>query len=273
MPTEKPIRLIASDVDGTLLNSRGEISPENIAAIRAAHEQGIIFAIASGRFPENVYVRIREYGLSCPIIGTNGCCITDESLHPIFTAAMEPQAAEEVMQVLFDFKADFFMFNTHSICTSSVSLPHHSEISQPGKIEALGFTYYHGRTEMEQCVKLPVHKYYICEGRPGDPLWQRLQKIPGIALTQSGDTNIEVIPVGVDKASGVAMLARHYGIPLSQVMTLGDHENDIPMLAVAGWGVAMGNATENARNAARIVTATNDQNGLAQAIRTYALGE
>ena len=78
-----PIHLIASDVDGTLLNSHGTIPEENIAAIRAAQEKGIIFAIASGRFPENVYVRIQPYGLSCPIIGVNGCHITDEKLQPI----------------------------------------------------------------------------------------------------------------------------------------------------------------------------------------------
>lgn len=268
-----PIRLIASDVDGTLLNSHGTIPEENIAAIRAAQEKGIIFAIASGRFPENVYVRIQPYGFSCPIIGVNGCHITDEKLQPIFTAAMDPSAAREVMDVLYEYKADFFMFNTHSVCTSHKDLPHHSEVTRPEEIKALGFTYYHGREEMLSCVETPVHKYYICEGYRDDPLWKRLEKIPGIALTQSGNSNIEVIPAGVDKATGVRMLAKHYGIPMEQVMTLGDHENDVPMLQAAGYGIAMGNGTESAKAAARFVTDTHDNHGLAKAIRTWALGE
>lgn len=271
MLTEKPIRLIASDVDGTLLNSRGEISPENLAAIRAAQEAGIVFAIASGRFPENVYVRIRPYGLSCPIIGINGCHITDEHMQPLFTAAMEQAAAEEVMQVLFDANAEFFLFTTHAICTSHVDLPHHSEVSNPDEIKALGFSYFHGQQEMKACLNQPVHKFYICEGNPSHPLWHRLNQIPGIALTQSGDNNIEVIPAGVDKARGVYELARHLGISMDQVMTLGDHENDIPMLTAAGYGIAMGNATDNARKAARFITDTNDRHGLAKAIYTYAL--
>lgn len=273
MTKDTKIRMIASDVDGTLLNSRGIITEESLSAIRAAQQAGIIFAIASGRFPENVYVRIRQYSLSCPIIGVNGCHITDENLQPIFTAAMAPQAAREVMDVLYDFGSEFFMFNTHSVCTSRKDLPHHSEITRPEEILALGFRYYHGREEMLSCINTPVHKYYICEGYRGDRLWQRLEKIPGIALTQSGDSNIEVIPEGIDKADGVRMLAAHYGIPMEQVMTLGDHENDIPMLQAAGFGVAMGNGTENAKKAARFITATHDENGLAKAIRTWVLKE
>lgn len=271
MLNEKPIRLIATDVDGTLLNSRGEISRENIAAIRAAQENGILFAIASGRFPENVYVRIRQYGLSCPIIGINGCLVTDERLQPLFSVAMEETAAREVAKVLFAANAEFFLFCTHAVCTSHVGLPHHSEISNPDAIKALGFSYFHGPEEMQPCLEMPVHKFYICEGRPGDPLWQRLEKIPGIALTQSGDTNIEVIPAGVDKARGLRELARHYKIPMEQVMALGDHENDIPMLRAAGWGIAMGNATEKAKKAARHITAHHDEHGLARAIYDYAL--
>lgn len=273
MTKEANVRLIASDVDGTLLSSRHIITDESLAAIREAQEAGIIFAIASGRFPENVYVRIRQYGLSCPIIGVNGCHITDENLKPIFTAAMAPRGAREVMDVLYDYGAEFFMFNTHSVCTSHKDLPHHSEVTRPEEIKALGFRYFHGRDEMLSCVETPVHKYYICEGYRGDKLWQRLEKIEGIALTQSGDSNIEVIPAGIDKAGGVKILAEHFGIPMEQVMTLGDHENDIPMLQAAGFGVAMGNATENAKKAARFITDTNDNEGLAKAIRTYALNK
>lgn len=268
-----PIRLIASDVDGTLLNSYGEITPESVAAIHAAQEKGIIFAICSGRFPENVYVRMKQYGITCPIIGVNGCHITDENLHTIHTASMHPDAARQVMETLFDADSDFFMFNHHSICTSDENLPHHSEITRPEEMLSLGFRYYHGKKEMLSCVEMPVEKYYVCEGKRGDPLWQKLEKIPGIALTQSGDNNIEVIPAGVDKASGVTALAQHYRIPLSQVMTLGDHENDIPMLSVAGYGVAMKNGTAHAKAAARYITRSNNENGLAYAIRKWALGE
>ncbi len=273
MPNNLPIRLIASDVDGTLLNSRGIITQENINAIHAAQEKGIVFAIASGRFPENVYVRMKQYGIRCPIIAVNGCHITDENLNTIHTSAMHPDAARQVMDTLFEANADFFMFNHHSICTSDEHLPHHSEITRPEEMLALGFRYYHGKKEMLSCVEMPVEKYYVCEGTRGDALWQKLEQIPGIALTQSGDNNIEVIPAGVDKASGVLALAQHLGIPLSQVMTLGDHENDIPMLSAAGYGVAMGNASPGARAAARCLTKTNDEDGLAHAIRHWALQE
>ncbi len=273
MTKEMPIRLIASDVDGTLLNSRGEVTKETIAAIHDAQEKGIVFAISSGRFPENVYARLRPYGICCPIIGTNGARIADEQLRPIRTISMTRQAAQQVMDTLYAYGSSFFMFIQRGVCTSHADLPHHSEISRKEDMLSLGIQYFHGREEMLAHIHEPVQKFYICQGTQGDPLWQQLERIPGISLTQSGDTNIEVIPEGVDKASGVKMLSDHYSIPLSQVMTLGDHVNDIPMLSCAGYGVAMGNAHPKAKAAARLLTRSNDQEGLSYAIRHWALEE
>ena len=76
----------------------------------------------------------------------------------------------------------------------------------------------------------------------------------------------------MDKGQGVKEFAGLLGIPLSQVMTLGDQENDIPMLRAVGCGVAMGNASPETKAAAAFVTGTNDKAGFAAAVRWYALG-
>ena len=268
---EMPIGLIATDIDGTLLNSKGQIPERNLQAIHSAQEKGIVVAISSGRFPENVYFLLDQYGLKCPIIGDNGGRITDENLNVLSDHVMDAKAAQAVLEVLLRFGSDYFIFGGRMICTSSAEIVHHSELSQGSKMKELGFTYYHGARDAQRAVLESVHKFFVCDNVPLEPVRTALSKIPGILLTRSGVHNIEVMPEGVDKGSGVRDLARIYGIPMKRVMTLGDESNDISMLQAAGYGVAMGNASEEAKAAARYVTDTNDNCGFAQAIERYAL--
>lgn len=271
MPVSLPIRLIATDVDGTLLNSRGVIPEDNLRAIRAAQEKGVTVAIASGRFPENVYVLLEDYGLSCPVIGTNGAKTTDARLHTLSEHFMLPHAAMDVHDTLTALGADYFIFAHDQICTARQGHFHHTELSQGKRIEALGLSYSHGPEAALACCQGQVQKFFVCDTTPLAPVRAALARIPEIELTQSGEHNIEVMPRGVDKGRGVRDLAAALGIPLSQVMTLGDQENDIPMLRAAGYGVAMGNACPAAKAAARFVTGINDESGFARALERYAL--
>lgn len=268
-----PIRLIATDIDGTLLNSHGVLPPENLQAIQAAQQLGITVAIASGRFPENVYCLLQHYGLVCPILGTNGGRIVDENLRPLAEHPMTTRAAVAVQTVLDQAGADYFAFGSNFVCSSNPAMRHHSELSDGEKITALGLSYRHGpEAARESCARDNIYKFFVCDNVPFAPLRAALGKIEGISLTQSSPRNIEVMPEGVDKGQGVKEFAGLLGVPLSQVMTLGDQENDIPMLRTAGYGVAMGNASPETKAAAAFVTGTNDKAGFAAAVRWYALG-
>ena len=267
-----PVRLIATDIDGTLLSSRGVIPPDNLRAILGAQRSGITVAIASGRFPENAYCLLQSYGLSCPIIGTNGGRIVDENLRLLAEHPMTPQAAMAVQAMLDEAGADYFAFGAKFVCSSNSAMRHHSELSDGEKIMTLGLSYRHGpEAARESCVHDAIYKFFVCNNVPFPPLREALAKIGGISLTQSGPHNIEVMPEHVDKGQGIRELAALLNIPLSQVMTLGDQENDIPMLRAAGYSVAMGNASPETKAAARFVTDTNDQAGFARAIERFAL--
>ena len=268
---DMPIRLIATDIDGTLLNSRGEMPERNRQAILSAQEKGITVAIASGRFPENVYILLEKYGLSCPIIGDNGGRITDEKLRVLWERPMEIAAAQSVLEVLLAFGSDYFIFGGKSIGTSSETVVHHSELSQGDRMRDLGFRYYHGPEQARELVRQPVHKFFVCDNVPLEPVRAALQAVPGISLTRSGVHNMEVMPFGVDNGSGIRDFAALLHLSMDQVMALGDEENDIPMLKAAGYGVAMGNGSDAAKAAARFVTDTHDQCGFAKAIEKYAL--
>ena len=266
-----PIRLIATDIDGTLLDKKGRIPERNLRAIHLAQEKGITVAISSGRFPENVYILLEEYGLRCPIIGDNGGRLTDESLHVLADHVMDTKAAQQVLDILLSFGSEYFIFGDRMICTSSAEVVHHSELSQGVRMKELGFTYFHGTEEAHQAVKHSVHKFFVFDNVPLEPVRRALQQVDGILLTRSGIHNIEVMPAGVDKSSGIRDMAELLGVSMDQVMALGDEGNDIPMLRAAGYGVAMGNASEEAKAAARFVTDTNENCGFAKAIERYAL--
>ena len=271
MDSSMPVRMIATDMDGTLLNRKGQIPEENIRAIRAAQEKGIVVAIATGRFVENAYVVIQDAGIVCPIIGSNGAKITNEKLELISEHFMDPKAAMQVFDVLDELGSDYFVFGPGFVCTARQEVAHHSELSYGPRITDLGFTYCRGREAAFACVQQAVHKFFVCDNVPLPMVRERLLNISGIELTQSGVRNIEVMPTCIDKAMGVIDMAKYLNIPLSQVMTLGDQENDIPMRKGAGDGVDMGNASEETKAVARFITDTNDECGFARAIEKYAL--
>ena len=107
MNESMPIRLIATDIDGTLLNSDHIIPEENIRAIRDAQKKGIIVAIASGRYVENVYLLLQQYGLSCHIIGVNGAKITDPDRNALISHFIDPAAVQAVYQKLIELQMDY----------------------------------------------------------------------------------------------------------------------------------------------------------------------
>ena len=266
-----PIRLIATDVDGTLLDRQGQMPEENLRAIRAAQEKGIVVAISSGRFAENVYILLQNYGLSCPIISINGARLVDENLRLLSAHFMDRQAAWRVRDALDEAGADYFIFGHRMICTSKLDRSHQSELSQKEKVNALGLFYDHGPEAITRCLQEPIYKFFVYDTIPLPPLREELKKLPEIELTQSSPRNIEIMPRGVNKGFGVVSLAARLQIPLAQVMTLGDQENDIPMLSAAGCGVAMGNASPETKAAARYVTDTNQECGFAKAVERFAL--
>jgi hypothetical protein len=104
------------------------------------------------------------------------------------------------------------------------------------------------------------------------PAWERFAAARGAEVTQAVPNMLEVLPAGNDKARGVRTLLEHLGVPRERVVAVGDGENDVGMLALAGTGVAMANATETTKNAARFVLErSNDEDGVAEAIERFVL--
>lgn len=272
---ERKIRLIATDLDGSLLDKASRISLYTLKMIRKAQEKGIVFAACTGRFPENAAMVMLEKEIDCPIISLNGSVIDLSPMKDrIFERFLPPESARETFEALERLGEGYHIFGRGTVFSRHEEHRHHSETDFRREKYQRGVVYEHGLKACEKALAQPVYKFFIYllkSSKPPEVLRAELGDINGASLTQSGERNMEVIPADADKGSGLQLLAERLGIRREEVMAVGDQLNDLPMLRYAGFGVAVANATEMVRNAADAVTDSNDRDGVGKAIEKYCL--
>ncbi|MGN0778071.1 MAG: Cof-type HAD-IIB family hydrolase, partial [Aristaeellaceae bacterium] len=268
-------------MDGTLLGKeRGVIPPVNLAALQAAQRCGIHLCLASGRAPDDAGFHALDAGLPMHIIALNGGVLLDEPLGPVVSSRYLPEdAARRVYGLIQQAQLPCAVFSDHDVVLSRPD-------TYTGKWKEVWGTFMDregGRTRVIQdasavAARLArVSKFVvtsISEPVLLVPLREQLTALcPEVEVTSSWVDNIEINPCGVNKGAALTALAARLGIPMAQVMAIGDNDNDVSMLEAAGFGVAMGNATPAALAAAGYVTLPCLENGVAAAIRALALGE
>ena len=276
MPTLK-IRMVASDIDGTLLRSDGTISAHTVDMIHAAQERGILFTICSGRFPEHADVLLKPYGIRCPITACNGATQWDARTDTILqNHFIRPESARQVVETAEKNRLDYMIFCTKHISTRNDRVPHSSQRLYGDLLtREYGVIYDTGLDAVREALERPINKFYfqIDDLSHKQRMIEAFRQISEISVTTSGQNNIEIIPLGCDKAGGMREMARLFDIDIEQVMAVGDYDNDVPMLQAAGLGVAMGNAPDHVKKRADQVTLSNNEDGLAKAIEKYVLNQ
>ncbi|MBQ8081144.1 MAG: HAD family phosphatase [Clostridia bacterium] len=267
------VKLIAMDLDGTLITREGVASEANIRALQAASESGVVIATCSGRYPENASLVFLDHGLTGPIVGVNGAHAIDRPMGDVlFMHPMDMEAAKKAHERLTAFHVDYIIFAPKLVATSRSDMRHHSELNDGARITSLGHVrYLHGEKGVEEALESGILKYYIFDNGHLPEIKRALSDIEQLDITRSNAFNIELMPKGINKGTGITELARWLQIPLSDVMVLGDEENDLPMLTLAGYGVAMGNAPDHVKQQARYVTAPFEEDGIARAIERFVL--
>ena len=275
------IRLIAMDMDGTLLGrERGVIPPVNLQALQAAQAWGIRLCLASGRAPDDAGFHAVDAGLSMHIIALNGGVVLMEPLGPVISSHHIPaDAAHRVYRLIQQARLPFALFSDHDVALSRPS-------DYTGLMKDVWGTFMDregGRTRVTndpgtaELLLSRVSKFVVTSlSDPAllPPLRAQIEVLcPEVEVTSSWIDNIEINPRGVNKGAALAALAERLGIPMAQVMAIGDNDNDVSMLQAAGVGVAMGNATPAALAAADYVTLPCLEDGVAAAIRVLALKE
>ncbi|MBP3524461.1 MAG: HAD family phosphatase [Clostridia bacterium] len=270
----KRVRLIALDMDGTLLASdHHTLPPRNIDAIREADRRGIRVAISTGRMVEDASDFVRRYDLPCMIIAANGaraCTGPMPGGDMLYRCHLTPEDAHAVLDILMPSGLVINGFEDGVVNTVDNGSGKKYHLVYRGLIEDR-----YGEAEIRRAADRGIMKLFaVGDGFAGDaydprvaPVREQIRRaLPHLQITSSAPGNIEITPPQAGKGKALAHIAQTLGLTRENVMAVGDAGNDLSMLEYAFHSVAMGNATKDVLSCCRYVTASNDECGVAQII-------
>jgi phosphoglycolate phosphatase (TIGR01487 family) len=242
----KDVRLIALDMDGTLLNKQGEISEANRKAIEAAQEMGVYVVLSTGRSIITCGKYAESLSLTSFLVTANGSEIWDEKRELVNRSLLKTDLVEWMWELSKQHKTRFWAISTDNYWTNEM----------PEDINVLDWLKF---------------GFDIDDDATREFILNELTEKGEFELSNSTLKNIEVNPLGINKATGLKIVCNRLGIEMTHVMAVGDSLNDMAMIVEAGIGVAMGNAQEKVKQAADWVTDTNEKDGVAKAIQKWVL--
>ena len=262
------IKMIALDLDDTLLNNKQEISTRTAQAIRQAVSKGVTVTMATGRMFCSAVVYAEQLELDVPLITYNGGLIQSSRSREIFLH--QTVSAEIAHQILAFCRERQWYIQSYidDVLYVKEMEDWARKYAQIARIEpkVMGEAFYH----------VPGHPTKIMMLGEPDEIRERRDMIQDrfgkqVYVTTSKPIFLEMMNLKVNKGRALAYLAEKLGIDSSEVMAIGDSNNDLDMIQYAGLGVAMGNAADHVKALANAVTCRNDEDGVAAAIEKYVL--
>jgi Cof subfamily protein (haloacid dehalogenase superfamily) len=271
------IKLIVSDLDGTLLSPDGSISKRNLETILELRNKGILFSIASGRTDLMFREYARQLNLEVPVIACSGAVIRDLTTNEvIYKEIINADDAVRLMNFFEENKMDYMAYTEDKVFFTSYSrriakFHRYNEIALKGGMEAMELDFY--KDNHEEIAKAGIVKILLCETGSDDIKKTEVfaDTIDGIEIVCSEINALDILPKDTSKGKALRKLAEKLNVNLNEVCVLGDYINDISMMEQAGFSVAMGNAHELVKQVATVVTDTNSNDGIAKAIEKYML--
>ena len=252
------IRLIAADMDGTLLDDEKGIPEENLRAFRACAAQGIEIVPATGRTMRGLPDELRNLpGVHYAIL-TNGAQVVDLAKNEIIDSCRIPVALAEKIMMMARTSPDEIMYDVYKYVSSEglAELVRRTRDTVPDNIAYL-------KERGQDAEKINM---FFRDMDARKRMREELSKLPGILVSSSIPNNLEINAEGADKGGALLRLAARLGIARESTMGFGDGENDLSMIRMAGIGVAMENGHESVKEAADYITKTNNEAGVAKAI-------
>ena len=257
------IKLVVSDVDGTLVTKDKILTDGARDAVRRLREAGIGFTIVSSRPTLGMGFLIEPLAITLPIGCFNGSSIVDPELKPIEQHLIPADTVRRALDVFKEFGTDIWLFTNEQWLTRNPDgeyVGHEERAIKHGPTIVDDFTPYLTRACKIVGASSEAALLARCEAA--------MQQAVGMQATavRSQTYYLDVTPPGHDKGSFVEAMAKRIGIPTSAVAVIGDMQNDLPMFARSGLSFAMGNAADDIKRHATHVTASNEEDGFAQAM-------
>jgi hypothetical protein len=264
--------LIACDVDGTLIAEDEKITPRTRNAVRAAVESGAQFVLATGRPPRWVRPVVDELGFAPMAVCANGAVIYDPATDRVVSARTLSVATLGELAEIAARAIPGAGLAVERVGSSAHDAATPQFVSSPG-YEHAWLNPDNTEVSLEDLLSAPAVKLLVRKaGARSADMAAELAKHVGIEGEITYSTNnglIEIVPFGIDKATGIAELVAPLGITDDDMVAFGDMPNDVPMLLRAGHGVAMGNAHPDAIAVANEVTTPNSDDGVARVLERW----
>ena len=280
--TSLPVQLLALDIDGTLLNPQFQISPEDLAAIRRAHDLGVEIVVATGRRHQFALAVARKLGVDLCLISSNGAVtrsLTGERFH---RDLLPVEICREVCAAMVDFRGNLVVtFDKEG--KGTLVLERLDELGASiqrwleTNLEFIDFVIPIEKALLED----PVQAMYCGTIARMQQAQARLESsgvrhrinVLKTEYPERGLCMVDILNQGCSKGHALERWARHRGIARERVMAIGDNYNDVEMLEYAGIPVIMGNASEELRGREWRVTRPNSESGVAAAIEEAVFGQ
>jgi Cof subfamily protein (haloacid dehalogenase superfamily) len=266
--------LIACDVDGTLINEHEQVTPRTRAAARAAVDADVLFVLATGRPPRWIPPVVDGLGFAPMAVCANGAVIYDPETDRVLSArTLSVATLAELVEIATR------VIPGAGLAVERVGASAHDSatpqfVSSPG-YEHAWLNPDNTEVSMDDLLSAPAVKLLVRKaGARSADMAAELARHVGVEGDITYSTNnglVEIVPLGVDKAIGIAEIAGPLGITDADWIAFGDMPNDVPMLLRAGLGVAMANAHPDALAAADEVTTTNADDGVARVLERWWL--
>ncbi|WP_042463760.1 Cof-type HAD-IIB family hydrolase [Neobacillus dielmonensis] len=279
------IKCIATDMDGTLLNTMQEITEENRQAILKAQSQGIEVVVATGRSYQEAMFVLKQAGLTCPVICVNGAEVRSKTGEVITSIPIPQELAREAASrlktndVYYEVYTDKGAFSIDT--DRAVSILIDIVVSANPEVKPEEVAYAAGARLRDGLIH-PIDDYEKLFSDDDNQIYkllgfsfeldkleaasQSMNGLEELAVTKSANENIEIMARKAQKGIALEAFVRSQGISLSETMAIGDNFNDVSMLEKAGISVAMGNASDTIKAMCDRVTDTNEHSGVAKAI-------
>jgi len=262
-------RLIAVDMDGTLLDDSKKITPRTAEAVRRASAEGVTVCLSTGRPLCGVRRYLDELALDTPVITCNGALIADASSGEVlFSRCVEPQDARAVWIYGQAFDTTICVWVRDRLYVNRIDerTEDYKKISgvEPEII-----------ADFEALIREGISKLLWYDTPENITVFREkldTELNGGVSYLTSNPAFLEFFDSRVSKAKAMEFLGAHIGIAREEMIAVGDGENDLSMLEYAGLGVAMGNASEAVKSRCGHVTASNNDDGVAKVIERFCLG-
>jgi Cof subfamily protein (haloacid dehalogenase superfamily) len=266
-------RLLAVDIDGTLLRSNHRIDRQTRDAIQYVKEKGVYVTLATGRNFQSAQKVARALKLDSILITHNGGFLASSIDEPFYERRLDHEKIVEIVTMLENYNCHIrVMHERYSIGNRSHQNNHIVAKMTFGIGDPLFYPATFTETLSDYLLENPseapkIDAQFFDEQERQNAIRYLKRTIPDIDITSSTKSNCEITPKGVNKGKGLQILGEKLGIPLEEMVAIGDSHNDVEMVSQAGLGVAMGNAEQDVKKAAKWITRTNNQRGVSYMVK------